>query len=103
MISKRGVVGVSAAVGSWLVAYYFIANEIDKSSSLVNQSLFNININENYPKILSCPVQIASGVRGKMNQFKGLAEINFDVIDKLNSIIYNDDNLNYLLFREIFG
>lgn len=85
MISKRGAVGVSAAVGSWLAAYYLIVNEIDKSSSLVNQSLFNININDNYSKSLSFPVQIASSVRGEMNQFKGLAEINFDVIDKMNS------------------
>lgn len=85
MISKRGAVGVSAAVGSWIAAYYLIVNEIDKSSSLVNQSLFNINVNDNYAKSLSFPVQIASSVRGEMNQFKGLAEINFDVIDKMDS------------------
>ena len=85
MISKRGAVGVSAAVGSWIAAYYLIVNEIDKSSSLVNQSLFNINFNDNYAKSLSFPVQIASSVRGEMNQFKGLAEINFDVMDKMDS------------------
>lgn len=86
MISAKGVVGVSAAVGSWIAAYYFIINEIDKSSSLVNQSLFNINFNQKYDEIMKSPVQIASGIRGEMNQFKGLAEINFDVVDKVNSI-----------------
>lgn len=86
MISAKGVVGVSAAVGSWIAAYYLIISEIDKSSSLVNQSLFNINFNEKYDEIMKSPVQIASGIRGKMNQFKGLAEINFDVVDRVNSI-----------------
>jgi hypothetical protein len=82
MISKKGVVGVSAAVGSWMLAYYFISNEIDKSSSIVNQSLFNINISENQHPELILPVIIASGIRGKMNQFKGHAGISFDVVDK---------------------
>ena len=94
MISKKGAAGVTAAVGSWLVAYYFIAEEIDKSSSIVNQSIFNININENVEKELKLPVKVASGVRGKMNQFKGFAEINFDVVDKTGSNLLS----KYLLF-----
>lgn len=88
MISKKGAAGVTAAVGSWLVAYWFIADEIDKSSSIVNQSIFNININENAENELKLPVKVASGVRGKMNQFKGIAEINFDVMDKIGSNLF---------------
>lgn len=94
MITKKGAAGVTAAVGSWIVAYWFIAEEIDKSSSIINQSIFNININENVENELKIPVKMASGVRGKMNQFKGFAEINFDVVDKIGSNILS----NYLLF-----
>lgn len=97
MISKKGAVGVVAAVGSWLAAYWFIADEIDKSSSIVNQSIFNININENAEKNMKLPVKIASGVRGRMNQFKGFAEINFDVVDKMGSKIF----LSNLLLKSI--
>lgn len=97
MISKKGAAGVTAAVGSWIIAYWFIAEEIDKSSSIVNQSIFNININQNVEEELKLPVKVASGVRGKMNQFKGLAEINFDVVDKIGSIL-----LNHLLFNLIY-
>lgn len=85
MISKRGVAGITAAAGSWLLAYCFIASEIDKSSSIVNQTIFNINVNESAEKEVKLPVKVASGVRGKMNQFKGFAEINFDVVDKNGS------------------
>ena len=88
MITTKGAVGVSAAIATWVASYYFIVNEIDKSSSLVNQSLFNINISEKYEKTLNCPVEITSVIRGKMNQFKGLAEINFDVVDKFNSKLF---------------
>jgi hypothetical protein len=95
MISKKGAAGVAAAVGSWLAAYWIIAEEIDKSSSIVNQSIFNININENAREDVILPIKIASGVRGKMNQFKGFAEINFDVVDKTGSNIFS----SYLLFK----
>ena len=84
MISKKGALGIATAIGSWAVAYRFIADEIDKSSSIVNQSLFNINMSESNQSSLNLPVQIASGVRGEMNQFRGHADINFDVIDKSN-------------------
>lgn len=87
MISKKAALGATAAVGSWIAAYCFIADEIDKSSSIVNQSLFNINISNITTQNLSLPVKISSGIRGKMNQFKGHAEINFDVLDKSNSKI----------------
>lgn len=91
MISKKGAVGVTAAVGSWLAAYYFISNEIDKSSSIVTQSLFNINVSEKEHPELILPVTIASTIRGKMNQFKGHAKISFDVVDKEKStyIVYD--------------
>jgi hypothetical protein len=85
MISKKGAAGIAAAVGSWLAAYLFVKDEINKSSSIVNQTIFNININETAEKELKLPVKIASGVRGKMNQFKGYANINFDVVDKNDS------------------
>lgn len=85
MISKKGAAGIAAAVGSWLVAYLFVKDEINKSSSIVNQTIFNININETAEKELKLPVKIASSVRGKMNQFKGFANINFDVVDKNDS------------------
>lgn len=98
MISKKGAAGVTAAVGSWLAAYWFIADEIDKSSSIVNQSIFNINIDENAGKDLKLPVKVASGVRGRMNQFKGFAEINFDVVDKTGSNIFSNNLLLKLIF-----
>ena len=85
MFSKKGAVGVVFATGSWLAAYWFITEEIDKSSSIVNQTIFNLNINEIASKDLILPVKVASGVRGKMNQFKGFANINFDVVDKTGS------------------
>lgn len=86
MNSLKAAAGVTAAVGSWVAAYSFIADEIDKSSSIVNQSLINININDIAAQNISLPVKISSGVRGKMNQFKGHAEIEFDVLDKSNGI-----------------
>lgn len=86
MFSIKGAFGASAAIGSWMAAYYFIVGEIDKSSSLVKQTIFNINANqENHVKTVEYPVKITSSIRGKMNQFKGLADIEFDVVDKLNS------------------
>lgn len=91
MISRTGALGVTAAIGSWLAAYYFITNEIDKSSSIVNQSIFNINYCEAKHSELILPVTVASSIRGKMNQFKGFAEINFDVVDKDKSINQNQN------------
>lgn len=86
MISKKGVFGVTAAISSWFAGYMYITDEIDKSSSIVKQSLFNINASEIHDANLKLPVSISSGIRGKMNQFKGIANIEFDVIDKLDGI-----------------
>lgn len=98
MLSKKAAVGVTAALGSWIAAYCYIADEIDKSSSIVNQSLFNINISDIQMNELSLPVKIASGVRGKMNQFKGHADINFDVVDKNNSKKFIDILIKHKMY-----
>lgn len=85
MVSKNVLYGsAGAAVGTWLLAYYFVSNEIDKSSSIVRQTLFNINATNEFKNDIALPVKTSSNIRGKMNQFKGLANIDFDVTDDKN-------------------
>lgn len=76
---------VGGAVGSWAAAYWYFANSLDKSSSLVTQTLFNINNNAEKFEQIRSPIKLSSSIRGKMNQFKGHADINFDVSDLENS------------------
>ncbi len=76
---------VGGAIGSWAAAYWYFANSLDKSSSLVIQTLFNINNNSDQVKEIRSPVMLQSSIRGRMNQFKGFADVNFDVCDSDNS------------------
>lgn len=84
MSSVKGAAGVLAAAASWAAAYMFITDKIDRSSSIVNQSLFNINRFEENQITLNLPVNISSSIRGKMNQFYGHADIEFDVLNTVN-------------------
>ena len=87
MLSAKGIAGTFAACGSWAAAYLFIADKIDRSSSIVNQSLFNININEENRNFVNQPVKLSSSIRGKMNQFYGHADIEFDVANSIHGTI----------------
>ena len=89
MSRAKTITMVGGAVGSWIAAYCYFANELDKSSSLVTQTMFNINNNIENFKEISPPVKLNSSIRGKMNQFKGFAAINFDVCDENNSKSFN--------------
>lgn len=83
-----------AAIASWAGAYYYFAQDLDKSSSIVTQTLFNLGNQNQSAKLFDLPVKVDSSIRGKMNQFKGFADINFDVADKNGS--------NYFLFKQLF-
>lgn len=85
MTVGKKIAVVGGAVGSWIAAYWYFANDLEKSSSLVTQTLFNINNNANNFKEINSPVTLTSSIRGKMNQYKGYAAINFDVRDKVQS------------------
>ena len=65
---------------SWYVAYKYFINKVEKSSSIVQQTLFNLNSS----KISSSPFKIISNVSGQMNQFKGFANIGFEVQNALD-------------------
>jgi hypothetical protein len=95
---------VGGAVGSWVAAYWYFADSLDKSSSLVTQTMFNINNNTDEFEQIRSPVKLNSSIRGKMNQFKGFADINFHISDSENSNtqIYNTQG-GLIVFREIFS
>lgn len=82
--SYKGATAISAAMLSWGVAYYYVANELNRSASIVSQSVFNINMDFDQKEI-SLPVSLSTNISGNMNQFKGHANISFGVIDKLGS------------------
>lgn len=85
MPRAKTVVYAGAAIASWAGAYYYFAQNLDKSSSIVTQTLFNLGNQQESAKLFNLPVKVDSSIRGKMNQFKGFADINFDVSDKSGS------------------
>lgn len=76
-MSKFAMVGGVSLLGC-IYGYKYVTDETMKSSSLVQQSLFNLSNQEWSGR---APVKIVSSIRGHMNQYKGNADINFDVKD----------------------
>lgn len=85
MATAKTVAAVSGAALSWAAAYFFAANAMNNSSSIVRQTLFNINVCTDNGNGIVVPVTLSSRIRGKMNQFKGHADIDFDVCDSVGS------------------
>lgn len=75
---KHGMIftGMSAF---WYACYRYYANEIDKSSSLVRQSLFAMKSDSNFKELFGSDVEISSPINGEMNQRKGFANISFTI------------------------
>lgn len=75
---ERIAVASALAVGSWFGAYYYLTDQITRSSSIVKQTLFNLQVNPAAQKLLGTPVTIDSSVNGSLNQVQGFADIAFD-------------------------
>jgi hypothetical protein len=69
--------GASIAIVSWGLGYLFLVDEIDRSSSLVQQTLFTLENNDLSSVAFGSPLKISSGITGRMNQYKGAANISF--------------------------
>ena len=63
----------------WYACYRHYANEIDKSSSLVRQSMFAMKSDANFAEVFGTAVEIKSSINGEMNQRKGYASISFTI------------------------
>lgn len=79
MISKgvkiTGFVAGSAL--SWLGSYYFLSDYVLRSSSLVKQTLFNLETIDEVKEKLGGNIQVQSRINGPMNQFRGSANLSF--------------------------
>ena len=64
-------------------SYYYICNQIDKNSSLIKQTIHNLNRMHKLRAITGGGCEIVSSVTGEMLQRKGTADISFHV--KCNS------------------
>lgn len=68
-----------AAGVSWYVGYDYFTDQIDRSSLLVRQTVFNIKRDERLLRLLGPDVRIASRLHGTMNQRRGHADVRFEV------------------------
>lgn len=76
-MDKR-IAGLAAAgLATWYFCYQGLTDYVVRSSSLVKQSLFNLQINEDARRLLGDQLVINSKVNGSMNQVKGHADISF--------------------------
>ena len=66
-------------LGIWYGAYHCLTDSIDRSCSLVRQTLFNIKCRSDLSTVLGTSVVVVSPVRGKINQWKGHADVEFDI------------------------
>lgn len=73
---KPGLAAI-LAIGSWAAAYTYITDCTSRSSSIVKQTLFNLQIDPQSKTILGSPIKVTSKVQGEMNQIKGLADVSF--------------------------
>lgn len=64
-------------VGSWGLAYALLTDQINKSSSLVQQTVFSLENNEVSSRLFGQPIEVCSRIKGEMNQYKGNANISF--------------------------
>src|SRR5690606_25289633 len=98
MISKYGLGLCTSAVASWLLGYKYMTNEVTKSSSLIKQTLFNLESNSRIVELLGRNLEIASSVEGPVNQFKGAANIEFKCVGTKG--IYPEPHIFfYIIFR----
>lgn len=78
-MGRKGIAMASAAaVGSWIGAYYFLTDRITRSSSIVKQTLFNLQVDPEARGLLGLPMEVCSSVRGSLNQVQGIADISFE-------------------------
>jgi hypothetical protein len=77
-MSKAFFLSGGVALVGCVVGYNYVTDEVMKSSSLVQQTIFSLNFAAAQGTGPG-PVKISSSVRGNMNQFKGHANITFDV------------------------
>lgn len=83
MKSTLIAIGGAFGVGTILTAsYYYFIQRIDQNSSLVKQSLHNLNYIESIKRVTGGNCQVASHIRGEMLQRKGFASIDFEVLCK---------------------
>lgn len=79
-LSRRQIAlysGASIAIASWGFGYLFLIDEIDRSSSLVQQTLYTLENNDTSSSTFGPPIKVTSGIAGNMNQYKGVANISF--------------------------
>jgi len=80
MINRRSRIALASAgaIGTWALSYVYLTDYIKRSSSLIQQTLFNL---ESSPQAVSLlgphPFRIASPVEGELNQVKGVANLSF--------------------------
>jgi hypothetical protein len=72
---------VSGMATSALIYYSYrrITDEIDRGSSLVIQSLHNMNAHESLKNVTGGKCTVLSRIRGEMLQRKGVANVSLDV------------------------
>lgn len=92
-MSRRRTVllGTAGALASWAAAYSYLTDKVTRSSSLIQQTIFNLETNERSRDVLGTGIKVISPIKGDMNQYKGVADLQFEcegnqgiaIIDKL--------------------
>lgn len=70
-----------ATVGiSWYAGYNYFCNEIDRSSLLVRQTLYNMRTSDKIQNALGSDLRIVGNIGGYQSQSLAFADIKFDVL-----------------------
>lgn len=76
----RGTKVAAAAAGAvvtWFIGYKLATDHVLKSSSIVKQTIFNLQVSPLAQELLGNSIRLSSGVAGDMNQVKGFADLSF--------------------------
>lgn len=71
------VAATAGAVVTWFVGYKLATDHVLRSSSIMKQTIFNLQVSPMAQEILGDSIKLSSGVDGEMNQVKGFADLAF--------------------------
>ena len=78
MLRRTGLYGfVTFSLASWAISYRLITDNVTESSSLIQQTLFNMKSNSLAQRLLGNDIEISSRISGQLNQIKGTADVQF--------------------------
>lgn len=69
---------VAGALATWAISYKVLTDYVTRSSSVVKQTLFNLQTSPEAERVLGKDIKVTSSIDGNMNQIKGFANIAFD-------------------------